>query len=76
MSQSTCGLRPEAEPRFKNKYFEAFFFTSRVAYTVFHHSLDGERKVIKMKKIANTDDLNLHLNSHLVLEGPAAPFSF
>ena len=30
MSQSTCELRPEAEPKVTNMYFEAFFFTSRV----------------------------------------------
>ena len=33
MSQSTCELRPEAEPRVTNMYFEAFFFTFRVVYT-------------------------------------------
>ena len=43
MSQSTCELRPEAEPRVTNMYFEAFFFTSRVVYTIFHHALDGKR---------------------------------
>ena len=46
MSQSTCELRPEAEPRLTNMYFEAFFFTSRVVYTIFHHALDGKRKVL------------------------------
>ena len=45
MSQSKCELRPEAELRVTNMYFEVFFFTSRVVYTVFHHALDEKRKV-------------------------------
>ena len=28
-----------------NMYFEAFFFTSRVVYTIFQHALDEKRKV-------------------------------
>ena len=45
MSQSTWELRLEAEPRVTNMYFEAFFFTPRVVYTIFHHALDVKRKV-------------------------------